>query len=182
MAELPQDIQHFFCFPDAKCPNVQIIVKSDNLSKLYDVKIHSFSKPLIPCTGSLAEIPTVIGWEAGYTMTGSQFITGLTYKDKQVFTLTFTPTGTHLWSIGRHQESVTKNLFALTSRQRCGCEQDKDLNIVTSIKYPYWKAHNTLPGSKFCWASCLSNTNFPSQQNQHGKQRTCLWFQPWGAE
>ncbi len=61
-----------------------------------DIFIHSFIHylwQLILCrvAGGLEPIPADIGRGRGSTWTSGQFITGLTHRDKQPITLTFTP-------------------------------------------------------------------------------------------
>ncbi len=57
--------------------------------------IHPFAVNTYPWQGhgGLEPIPAALGREAGSPWIGCQFITGLTHKDNQPFTHTFTPTG-----------------------------------------------------------------------------------------
>ena len=64
----------------------QLFFHSDLISHL---------QPLIPLgvAGGLEPIPADIGRRRGTPWTGRQSIAGLTHRDRQPFTLTFTPTG-----------------------------------------------------------------------------------------
>ena len=53
----------------------------------------AFKNILLRMEGGAGAYPSVVGQRWGTPWTSCQFITGLTYRDEQPFTLTFTPTG-----------------------------------------------------------------------------------------